>query len=183
MRTFQNDIELVDLIEKECEKEGISVKSIADAVHRLDWGVMVPMYFLYKAMMKASLVPLSFSGLSLQTHFLFGKAISRAITERGLQTAVIASGDMSHRLLAEGPYGFDPMGPLFDEKIAKALSSLDTVSIVNMAPEIIDGAGECGLRSIAILMGILDGYKVRPEVLSYQGPFGVGYLVASFEIG
>jgi aromatic ring-opening dioxygenase LigB subunit len=47
---------------------------------------------------------------------------------------------------------------------------------------LVQSAGECGLRSIVILMGALDGLKVKPEILSYEGPFGVGYLVASLEV-
>jgi hypothetical protein len=31
-------------------------------------------------------------------------------------------------------------------------------------------------------MGALDGLRVRPRVLSYEGPFGVGYMVAAIDI-
>jgi hypothetical protein len=31
-----------------------------------------------------------------------------------------------------------------------------------------------------ILLGLLDGLKTKPEVISYEGPFGVGYLVANY---
>ncbi len=182
LRIFKNDLQMVELIEKEAGSEGIAVKSIADTVHKLDWGVMVPMYFLYRALQDILLVPLAFSWLSLKQHYDFGRAIGRAIAERGLRTAVIASGDMSHRLLAEGPYGYDPAGPEFDRRMAEALASMDTAGVLNMPPDIIEGAGECGLRSIVILLGILDGHTVKPSVLSYEGPFGVGYLVASFEV-
>lgn len=45
-------------------------------------------------------------------------------------------------------------------------------------------AGECGLRSFSFLLGILEESKInwKPEVLSYEGPFGVGYLVANFRL-
>ena len=39
-------------------------------------------------------------------------------------------------------------------------------------------AGECGYRSLVVALGALPG--TRPEVLSYEGPFGVGYMVARF---
>lgn len=32
------------------------------------------------------------------------------------------------------------------------------------------------------MAGSLDGKAVKPELLSYEGPFGVGYAVASFEV-
>lgn len=182
IRTFPNDLQMVELIEKESDREGVPVKSIADTVHKLDWGVMVPMFFLYRALQDIMMVPLSFSWLSLQQHFDYGRAIGRAITERGLQTAVIASGDMSHRLLEEGPYGYNPAGPEFDKRIRNALAVMDTGSILSLPADIIEGAGECGLRSIVILLGILDGHTIKPDVMSYEGPFGVGYMVASFEV-
>ena len=45
-------------------------------------------------------------------------------------------------------------------------------------------AGECGLRSFSFVLGILEesGINWHPEILSYQGPFGVGYLVMNFKL-
>ncbi len=44
-------------------------------------------------------------------------------------------------------------------------------------------AAEDAVSSISFLMGALDGLPVRPRVLSYEGPFGVGYLVAAIDVG
>ena len=43
-------------------------------------------------------------------------------------------------------------------------------------------AGDDAVASISFLMGALDGLRVRPRVLSYEGPFGVGYMVAAIDI-
>jgi hypothetical protein len=32
-----------------------------------------------------------------------------------------------------------------------------------------------------MLLGALSGYQVESKVYSYEGPFGVGYLVAGFK--
>jgi AmmeMemoRadiSam system protein A len=101
----------------------------------------------------------------------------------GKRVALIASGDLSHRLLPSAPAGYDPMGKVFDEKLVAALARLDAEEILKLDQELIERAGECGLRSIVILLGALDGLLVEAEVLSYEGPFGVGYLVASFSVG
>lgn len=42
-------------------------------------------------------------------------------------------------------------------------------------------AGECGLRSLYVLAGALDGVKVKGNLLSYEAPFGVGYAVMRFD--
>ena len=46
----------------------------------------------------------------------------------------------------------------------------------------IEEAGECGLRPIFFLMGVMDGLDAESEILSYEGPFGVGYGVAVFSL-
>jgi len=179
---FNNDPELVKLIMREAKASDIPVKSIGEHGYELDHGVMAPMHYLLSAVEKLPLVPLTFSWLPLETHFSFGKAIQRAAEKREKRVALIASGDLSHRLIPSAPAGYDPKGKVFDEKLVQALSCVDTKSIMSFDRELIERAGECGLRSIVILLGALDGLKVKPEVLSYEGPFGVGYLVASFEI-
>jgi len=87
---------------------------------------------------------------------------------------------MSHRLKEDGPYGFDPSGPKFDEQFIKLLKVKDTRSILNLPERLVKEAGECGLRSFCMLLGALQASKVnwQPEILSYEGSFGVGYLVA-----
>jgi len=46
---------------------------------------------------------------------------------------------------------------------------------------LVEEAGECGLRSFVIALGMLDGNSFKSEIISYEGPFGVGYLVAALE--
>ncbi len=63
------------------------------------------------------------------------------------------------------------------------IESGDVEGLFNMDPVMVEEGGECGLRSIIIAMGTLDGYDLHPRVLSYEGPFGVGYGVAILEKG
>jgi len=51
-----------------------------------------------------------------------------------------------------------------------------------MDPDLAEAAAECGLRSFWIMAGALDKKAVKPELLSYEGPFGVGYGVAAFDV-
>ena len=45
----------------------------------------------------------------------------------------------------------------------------------------IEEAGECGIRSLYILLGDMEGNSIQGELLSYEGPFGVGYGVMKFK--
>src|SRR5207247_10147282 len=49
-----------------------------------------------------------------------------------------------------------------------------------MWPELIEEAGEGGLRPLAILLGAARAAGLSSKVLSYEGPFGVGYPVVAF---
>lgn len=179
---FENDLEFVSILTQQAKKANIPLKSIATRGYELDHGVMVPMYFLVKGVEGIPLVPLTFSWLPLTTHLAFGRVIKETAEQLGKKTAVIASGDLSHRLLPGAPAGYDPMGKLFDHKLVDLLAKWDIPAILNLDPDLIERAGECGLRSIVILLGALEGLSVTSEILSYEGPFGVGYLVASFGI-
>lgn len=149
-----------------------------------DWGFNVPLHFLakdFKGEIKTHLTgsePPSF-------HFEKGKKVYQKLYfEKDKRHALIASGDLSHCLKKDGPYGFHPEGPKFDQQLIKSLKKKDIEAILKL-DETFPEAGECGLRSFSFLLGVLEESKIgwKPEILSYEGPFGVGYLVANFKLG
>jgi AmmeMemoRadiSam system protein B len=177
---FENDTDLIKKITDESQKSEIPVDSMDNS--NIDHGALVPLYYLVKDLKKLKIVLLSFSYLGPQDHFKYGKIIKRAIDSRtDKKVAVIASGDLSHRLTKDAPAGYSPLGKEFDNQLIELLKERNTEKILNLDPEFIEEAGECGLRSTIILLGILDGLEYNVKVLSYEGPFGVGYLVARFE--
>ncbi len=179
---FDNDVEFVSALQREAKAADIPLKTIGEKGYELDHGVMVPVYFLSRGVKDIPLVPLTFSWLPLAAHFVFGQALRRAAEKISKRVALIASGDLSHRLLPGAPAGYDPMGKVFDDKLVEAISRLDAKAIMNLDPQLVERAGECGLRSIVILLGAIDGLDAQARVLSYEGPFGVGYMVASVKI-
>lgn len=156
-------------------QEGVPVDVLVD--QELDHALFVPLYFLSRAGLDCPLTALSISGLSRQHHLKLGRAIARGAG----RTVVLASGDLSHRLKHDGPYGFDPRGPEFDRAVVRGLDPLDASALAGLPEDLVDGAGVCGMRPLMVLLGALPGATGR--VLSYQGPFGVGYAVARLEPG
>jgi AmmeMemoRadiSam system protein A len=182
---FTNDSVLVEAIEEAAQSREIPLARFAarSGVYELDHGVVVPMYFLRQALNSdVALVPLTYSLLPYERHLALGQAIRDGAEKAGRRVAVIASGDLSHRLTRDAPAGYDPLGKVLDEAIVDAVSRGDAQALMGIEEETVERGGECGLRSIIILMGALQGSPYRPEVLSYEGPFGVGYMVAAMHV-
>lgn len=180
--SFKGDPSLAETIQKNSVKENIPA-SIIDhdsGNYFLDHGVLVPIYYLTEELgSDVKIVPISYSMLSRAEHYSFGQIISQVIDESSERIAVVASGDLSHRLL-ENEAG--KIGSQFDQTIVNYIKDFSPGKIIDMDEELQNIAGECGYRSLLILLGILDGKNIKPEVLSYEGPFGVGYMVADFKI-
>lgn len=142
---------------------------------RLDHGVIVPLYFLVGAGWRGRLVVISSPPSSSEvTPDLWGKRIARILEDRPERCALLASGDLSHKLKEEGPYGFHPAGPQFDELIVRGLKR--EPEILASLPEIlVEEAAQCGYSSLLLALGARTG---SCRVFSYEGPFGVGYMTA-----
>lgn len=188
--SYHNDQQLLAAIEVEAGKVGIRTVKLNErnaaaygfqAV--LDHGALVPLYFFAKNDVHLPLVHLTFGQLAPQQLFVFGQAVQRALLRLKRRAAVVASGDLSHRLTEDAPAGFSAAGEEFDQRLIRLLECFDPQAILNMNNRMLEEAGECGYRSIVICLGILDGQIVQPEIISYEAPFGVGYLVADVTPG
>lgn len=149
----------------------------------LDHGVMVPLYFIQKYYKDFSIVRISMSGLSLSKHHRFGQCIYETMTSLNEDYLVIASGDLSHKLKITGPYGFVQEGVTFDQMMVEYMKKGAFDKMMTISPKIYHKAEECGLKNFVILGGILDKESFLPKLESYQGPFGVGYGIASYITG
>lgn len=165
---------------KESLETKIPLQLISD--ERLDHGSSVPLYLLTSKLPNVKIIPTYYSYRSLQDHFAFGQELEHQLQISRERIAVIASGDLSHRITKNAPAGYSPKGKKFDNKLIEYLRNKNTEKILNMDEKLIQEAGECGLRSIMILLGIMSNMSYTPELLSYEAPFGVGYLVMNFKL-
>src|SRR5678815_1192850 len=144
----------------------------------LDHGTAVPLYFLHRNGWEGRVVALGYSFLSNEDHVQFGSCIGKAISDVGRPVALIASGDLSHRLKPDAPAGYNPTAYIFDYEIVDALRSNDVNRVVHIDQDLRRLAGECGYRSMLIAVGATQELPLQCEVLNYEAPFGVGYMVA-----
>lgn len=147
---------------------------------RLDHATMIPLYFVQKKYQNFKTVRVGLSGESLKEHYQLGQLLTHIADQLQRRIVVIASGDLSHKLKDSGPYGYDPAGPQYDQRLMQAMQSANFGELFNFDETFCEQAAECGHRSFTIMAGTLDGIAVRAQQLSYEGPFGVGYGVCAF---
>ena len=176
------DEDFVAALTKNCGAKGVPAGTLGEREARLDHGTMIPLYYLNRETKDYRLVRIGLSGLSAREHYRLGQCIAKTADDLGRRVVLLASGDLSHKLRPEGPYGYAAQGPEFDRQVTMALDAGDFLSLLTLPPEFCDAAAECGLRSLQIMAGALDRKSVAAKLLSYEGPFGVGYGVASFEV-
>jgi MEMO1 family protein len=183
------DQELAQAMMEAAKSSGVPTISTADSreVVELDHGATVPLVYLMGGLTRpCRFVLLAFSQLDRLEHVRFGEAIGQVIVAASQRVLYVASGDLSHRLIPGAPVGFDPRGERFDRAVVDAFASGDWNGLLSINPGLIAAAGECGYRSLAVLSGVVAaaraaGLQPRNHVLSYEGPFGVGYIVGEVE--
>lgn len=144
----------------------------------LDHGALIPLQHLLKNI-NPKVIHLSFSLMSYDKQHFYGQIIRQIINKgTGGRAAVIASADLSHRLIPSSPAGYSSGAKRFDQDIIHFLGANDEASLLGLQPSASLEAAECGLRSIFILLGILHGQKYNFRLLSYEYPFGIGYMTA-----
>jgi aromatic ring-opening dioxygenase LigB subunit len=175
------DEPFVKALEMAAKRAGIPAGTRGERDKTLDHGTMIPLVFLAEPELHCEIVRIGLSGLDAVMHYRLGKCIKRVSEELDRDTVIVASGDLSHKLLENGPYGISAEGPVFDKAVTEAMAQGDFLSMLTFDAQLCESAAECGLGSFQIMAGAFDRQAVKSELLSYEGPFGVGYAVACFE--
>ncbi len=173
---FPLNTELFETLVKTSADQGYEVVGLKN--YELDHGSAVPLYFLDRNGWRGSAVAIGYSFLSNEDHLKFGGCIRTAIDGLGRPVAIVASGDLSHRLKPNAPAGYNPEAYRFDEEIVKAFQENSPERIIDVDHDLRRMAGECGYRSMLVGLGAIQNLPTACEVLHYEAPFGVGYLVA-----
>lgn len=174
----ENDIELIEEIEKISEREKIPCKRLEETT--LDHGTMVPLYFVRKYLKSCKIIVIGYSFLPLHENYRLGEIIKEAVDNTNKKVVFIASGDLSHKLQEYGPYGFIEEGPIYDEKICSIMKNTKFKEMLEFDENFLEKASECGHRSFTIMAGALNKLNVKSDFLSHEDITGVGYAVCKF---
>lgn len=176
------DSELAELIDQIATEVGFPAGTDYERDPSIDHATYIPLFFIDKFYSGYEVVRIGLSGLDPMAHYQMGKIVNAAVDKLGRRAVLVASGDLSHKLTYDGPYGFAPEGPRFDAQITRIMEQGDFLKLLSLDGTFCDKAAECGLRSFQIMAGALDGKAVDSTLLSYEGPFGVGYAIAMFHV-
>ncbi|MDW7671368.1 MAG: AmmeMemoRadiSam system protein A [Bacillota bacterium] len=144
----------------------------------LDHGALVPLYLMKQQIENVPVLHLSVGWESLQLAFETGRKLGDFLDDVNERILLLSSGDLSHRLKEDGPYGFHPKGPAFDHMVRDAFTRNRLKDLKDIPDQLSEPAGQCGLVSFVITAGILEQLQTETKLYSYEGPYGVGYLCA-----
>ncbi|MGN0364054.1 MAG: AmmeMemoRadiSam system protein A [Bilifractor sp.] len=176
------DEELSEMLCRLAKKNHIPAGYLGERDPSLDHGTIVPLYFIMQKYTNFKLVRLGISGISLAEQYRFGMLVQQAAETLNRRVVYVASGDLSHKLKEDGPYGFDPHGPVYDARLQEACEDADFEKLLSFNPVLLEKAAECGHRSFVIMAGALDRKAVEAHWLSHEDVTGVGYGVCTFRV-
>ena len=173
------DTELVEEIERIAALEEFPAGRTKETI--LDHGTIVPLYFIRKYLPKCKIIVIGYSGLPLIANYRMGMIIKEAINNLNRSVVYIASGDLSHKLQEDGPYGFIEEGPIYDQRIMDVCFNKRFNELLEFKESFLEKAAECGHRSFTIMAGVLDSLDIESKYYSHEDITGVGYGIISFK--
>jgi aromatic ring-opening dioxygenase LigB subunit len=171
---------------EQARSQGIALEWIEPA--DLDHGAAVPFYFLQEAGWHGENLLFSLPRRpQLDECIEWGRILAGSLEQLDLGWSFIASGDMSHCLQEGAPAGFHSDGRRFDAFFKEAIGRGDFNRAIFGSKEWRTNAAEDVVESVAVAFGAFEKARKdalgknslgQPEIYSYEGPFGVGYLNA-----
>ena len=132
--TTRTDLPFAKDVAARLHRRGIPSAGAPASMADIDHATFVPLHFLEETVDLGSVavVRMGLSGLSEADHRFLGRAIAEVARSLNRRCVLVASGDMSHKLKGDGPYGFAPEGPEFDRIVTElfAHGNLDRKSVV-----------------------------------------------------
>ncbi len=176
------DTDFVRSLTELAEKNAFPAGTLGERNSELDHGTVIPLYYVNHYITDYRLVRIGLSGLPLSEHYRLGQMIRQTAEAINRRVVLIGSGDLSHKLKDDGPYGYADDGPLYDERVMDVMGRAAFDELLDFSESFCDRAAECGHRSFCVMAGALDGLRVEAESLGHEGTFGVGYGICTYRV-
>lgn len=193
---FTVDQEFNEVLSVQARKLRVPVARIGYAVHDeeafvqdLDWGALVPLWFMCALLSPQPRVVIAcpdrgnLADLPWELFPRFGQAIRQTAQATGRRVALIASADLGHAHDPHGPYGFDPASAEYDAAVQEAIRAQDLARLLSFDLDWVTRAATDSFGQILNLHGAIQGTGMRGELLSYEVPTYFGMLCAAYQGG
>jgi hypothetical protein len=107
--------------------------------------------------------------------------LGRILADRASRVALLAMGDACARPAREAPGGPDPDAQDYDAEVAEALAAADARWLARLDPALDEELVVAGRAAWQVLAGAAVGRRMQGRLLCMSSPYGVTYLVASWE--
>ncbi len=187
---FENDISFVNKLKYSAMEEDIYIAKVDsifcenyDISPYVDYGSLVPLHFVDEYYLeKYEVVLITYGLLDLVDIYKFGQILRKSIEESMKSTVVIASGDLAHVSTNRGGYRNNIAASIYDVLIQSVLRGDRSVyDFITHPKKEVEKSKACSFRTFVMLFGMFDRKIFRSTLLSYEHPFGVGYLVAAID--
>jgi AmmeMemoRadiSam system protein A len=172
---FAGAPELALQLTTRCKAAGVETHVLPGGA--LDHGALVPLHFMARAGYRGKVLLIALPHPDAELEQRFGRVLGTCLEASHVRTALIASGDMSHRLLHGAPGGYHADAKRFDASFVAALQRGALIEATGLEPSLVALAGEDVIASTRVAASAL-GPDAAPRVVCYEGPFGVGYCEA-----
>ena len=162
----------------------------ATAVAPMDWGVLVPLWFMggrHEPPVPVVVVTPA-RDLSAAAHIAAGAAIAEAAATSGHRVAFIASADHGHAHRASGPYGYHPHARTYDKLICELVRTNSLERLCDIPQTMVENAKADSWWQMLVLHGATAGRaqgaptkKWKGRLISYEAPTYFGMLTAAYE--
>jgi hypothetical protein len=107
--------------------------------------------------------------------------LGRILADRAPRVALLAMGDACARPAREAPGVPDPEAQDYDDDVAEALAAADARWLARLDPARDEELVVAGRAAWQVLAGAAGGRRMHGRLLCMAAPYGVTYLVASWE--
>jgi len=183
--SWKCDVGLADSILGSAEKRGLPVVGVnfgtssgPESRMPLDWGTMVPLWFLPRRVKVVLVTPSR--EIRWADLVAMGECIGEAARGAATSVAFVASSDQGHAHKKSGPYGFDRASEEYDAKVDSLVRSDRLKGLLGLDPAFVERAKPDSLWQMLILHGALKGKGLKPACCSYSCPTYYGMLSAAY---
>jgi aromatic ring-opening dioxygenase LigB subunit len=153
----------------------------ATAVAPMDWGVLIPLWFMggRDDPPVPVVVVTPARDLSAAAHVAAGAAIARAAQKSARRVAFIASADHGHAHVEGGPYGYHASAAEYDALVCNLVETGSLERLSDISAEMVEEAKADSWWQMLMLHGATCGWTGR--LISYEAPTYFGMLTAAYE--